>query len=161
MLDIRLFRENPKLIKESLKKRKDDDNLKLVDQVVKKDEEYRKLLQQVEKLRHRRNEITSEINQLKKDGKKALAEIKEAKDIPSKIKKKEEKLALLKSELRKYLMGMPNIIDKSVPYGKDESDNVEVRKWGKIPKPKYPLLSHGELAESLGIADFKNKSINS
>lgn len=155
MLDIRLFRENPSIIRKNLKRRKDEANLKLVDLVIKKDEEYRKTLQQVEKLRHRRNEVTSDINQLKKAGKSAAKQIKEAKSIPDKISQKEDKLNKIKQELKSYLMGMPNIMHESVPIGKDESDNVPIKKWGKLPKHKHDLISHGELAERLGIADFR------
>jgi seryl-tRNA synthetase len=159
MLDIKLFRENPESIRENLKKRKDDERLKWVDIVIEKDNEYRKLLQETEKLRHRRNEITSKINELKKAGKNADNELKEAKEIPAKIKQIEESLGKVKAEMKPYLMGIPNIMHESVPYGKDDSENVEIRKKGKLPKHDFELVSHGELAESLGVADFRKAAI--
>ncbi len=155
MQDIKLIRENPEILKKDLEKRKDKEKIKLVDTVRKKDEEYRKLLQETEKLRHRRNEVSKDISKLKKEGKDASKIMKEAKEIPEKIKEIEEKQNKLKSEIFSGLMRLPNIMHESVPYGKDDSENVEERKVGKIEKKDFELISHGELAENLGVADFK------
>ena len=158
MQDIKLVRENPELIKKDLKRRKDEEKLGLLDDVIKKDKEYRELLQETQQLRQRRNELSQEINKLKKEGKKADKQLKEAKEIPDKIKGIEEKQLQLKKDIDIGLMRIPNIMHESVPYGKDDTENVEIRKWGKMEKKKFELVSHGELAEKLGIVDFKKAS---
>jgi seryl-tRNA synthetase len=155
MQDIKLLREKPKLLKKDYERRKNPELLKLVDKVSEKDEEYRKLLQETQVLRQRRNEVSKEINELKKNGKNADKQMKEAKDIPDKIKQMEDRQNRLKEEIDDGLMKLPNLMHKSVPYGKDDSENVEVRKWGEPEKKDFELVSHGELAERLGIADFK------
>ncbi|MBD3310196.1 serine--tRNA ligase [Candidatus Woesearchaeota archaeon] len=155
MLDIKFIRENPDAVRQDLEKRKDKEKLGWLDDLLKKDEQYRKLQQEVEKLRHRRNEVSKEINRLKKEDKDASKTIKEAKEIPEKIKKAEEKTEKLRKKILFYQMRLPNILHESVPYGKDEEENVTVKKWGKITKPTFKLLPHGELIEKLDIGDFK------
>ena len=155
MLDIKIIRENPNIVKKDLKKRKDNEKLRWLDDLIKKDKEYRELLQESQKLRHKRNTITLEINKLKKENKDVSKLLKEAKDIPDKIKSSEEKLKELKNKINFYLMRLPNILHSSVPYGKDETENIAIRKWGKLKKFSFELKSHGELLENLGIADFK------
>lgn len=155
MLDIKLIRENPELVKKDLKKRKDNEKLKWVDDLIKKDKEYRNLLQKSQNLRHKRNELTLEINNLKKQNKDISKLIKKAKSIPDEIKSSEEALAKTKEKIDFYLMRLPNILHSSVPYGKDDSENAEIKKWGKITKAKFELKSHGQLAEQLNIANFK------
>jgi len=155
MLDIKFIRENVDIVKKSLEQRKDTEKQEWVDDLLRKDEEYRKLLQESQKLRQKRNEITIQISELKKQKKDASKLLKEAKDIPDKIKQSEEELKKLKEKIDFYLMRIPNILHESVPYGKDDTENVEIKKWGKIAKPAFELKPHGELAESLGVADFK------
>lgn len=155
MIDIKLVRENPELFRKDLKKRRDDEKLKWLDDLIKKDKEYLDILQEVEQLRRKRNLLTQEVAKLKKEGKDVSKILKEAKDIPEDIKKLEEKKDQLEKMIKNYLMRLPNITHETVPYGKDSSENVEVKKWGKIIKPKFDLISHGELAENLGVADFK------
>lgn len=155
MLDIKFIRENPKIVKDSLRKRKDAEKLEWVDDLIAKDEEYREVLQRLEELRHERNTASLEINKLKKEGKDISGLIKEIKDIPGKIKEREEKQHEIAEKIKFYLMRLPNVLHKSVPYGKDANDNVTVRKWGKIKKPKFELKTHSELIESLNIGDFK------
>lgn len=155
MLDIRLIRENPELIRKDLKKRRDEENLKLLDDFLKKDEEYRLSLKKVEELRARRNTLSQDINKLKKEGKDVSQILKEAKEIPEKIKELESNLEFLKKAINNCLMRLPNIMHDSVPYGKDDSENVEIRRVGEPKKQDFELISHGELAEKLGIADFK------
>jgi seryl-tRNA synthetase len=154
MIDIKLLRENPDLFRKDLKKRKDSEKLKWIDEVLNKDEEYRQLLQQNQDLRHQRNEISKQIGKLKKEGKSAEKELKEASSIPKKIESNDEKIENIQSEIKKKLMSIPNLMHESVPYGKDDSENVEIKKVGKIPKKSFELVNHGELAEKLGIADF-------
>jgi len=153
MLEIKFVRENPKIIKNDLKKRGFNERIKWVDDALKIDEEYRKLLQKSEKLRHRRNEVTNEINLLKKQGKSISATIKEIKEIPDKIKKIEEKQEKLKQDLDNILKRLPNILHKSVPVGDGEEGNKLLRKFGSKPKFSFTPKSHVDLLESLDIAD--------
>lgn len=155
MLDIKFIRENPGIVKKSLEKRKDTEKVKWVDEIINIDSKWRSLKQEVDRLRHERNVITDEIMKLRKAGKNASQKINEAKDVPKKIKKIEEELEEIEKRRMYYLMRIPNVLHESVPYGKDDSGNVEGKKVGKIPKIKFELKSHGELVESLGIADFK------
>ncbi|MAG91325.1 serine--tRNA ligase [Candidatus Woesearchaeota archaeon] len=154
MLDIKFIRENPKVIKKDLEKRHEKEKLKWVDDLLKKDVEYRKLLQDNQKLRQRRNEITDEINKLKKQGEDIKEKIKEAKELPDTIKQSTEKVEELRNKIQYYLMRLPNILHESVPIGKDENDNVVVKKWGTKPKFDFELKPHGELLEKLGLANF-------
>lgn len=154
MLDIKFIRENPDIVKNDLKKRKDTEKIKWVDDLLKKDGEYRKALQENEKLRKRRNEITDEIRVLKKEGKGIKEKIKEVKELPEKIKKSDEKLNKVKEKVHYYLMRLPNILHESVPYGKDDSENKMVKEWGKKPTFSFDLLPHGELLVKNGWANF-------
>ncbi len=154
MLSIKFIRENKNLVKKSLEKRKDTEKTKWIDELLDLDEKWRSIKQEVDDLRHKRNIITEEIMNLKNSGKDASQKIKEAKDIPEKIKGSEEELEGLKKKIDYYLMRIPNLLHESVPYGKDSSENVEIKKVGKISKIKFELKPHGELAEKLNIADF-------
>ena len=158
MIDIKLVRENPKLVKENIKKKFQDEKLPLVDKVLKLDEEWRKLKYQEDALRSNRNKISKKINELKKSNKNASKEIKQAKEIPDKIAKSEQKRKKLEEQIKEIMYKLPNIIHKSVPIGKDASENVEIKKWGKIPKFNFPVKNHVELAEKLGVADFDSSA---
>ena len=147
MLDIKLIRENPKLVKDNTKKR-DPEKVKLVDEFLKQDKQYREALQKIEKLRHQRNLAAKEINELKKQGKDIKAKIKQAKEIPQKINKLDEEIEKIKSALKTTLMHIPNIMHDSVP-----KENKTVRKSGTIKKPKFPLKSHVDLLEQHNLAD--------
>jgi len=158
MLDIKLIRENPNIVKEDLKKRQEKEKIKWVDDLITKDKEYRTLLQLNQDLRHKRNKITEDINELRKQGKDIKEKVEEAKDLPNKIKEVDEKITQLKDKILHYLMRLPNILHKSVPVGKDDSENKEIRKEGKKPKQDFKLRPHGELIEQLGLADFEQAS---
>lgn len=155
MLDIRFIRENPSIIKKDLKKRQDTEKIKWVDDLIVKDKEYRILLQLNQDLRHKRNLITNEINQLRKEGKDISGKVKEAKELPDKIKEVDEKIKEIQGKVYYYLMRLPNILHKSVPVGKDETGNKEVRKFGEKKKFDFKLRAHGELIEKLGLGDFE------
>ena len=154
MLDIKLIRENPHLIKENIKKKFQDDKLPLVDKVIKMDGEWRKLKGELDELRHERNETSEKINTAKKEGKKIDDIIKRAKEIPLKIGEIEPKVIALEEEIKNIMFKIPNIMSKETPIHKDASGNKEFRKGGKIVKFDFPVKTHVELAESLGIADF-------
>tara|TARA_B100002003_G_C14104355_1_gene531176 strand:+ start:383 stop:1663 length:1281 start_codon:yes stop_codon:yes gene_type:complete len=154
MLDIKFIRENPDKVKENIKKKFQEDKVKKVDELVKKDKDYRKLLQDSEKLRASRNTITAEINKAKKEGKDVKSIIEKAKEIPTKIKEIEETQNKLKKEIKELLYEIPNMIHKSVPIGKNDKENVEREKIGKPKKFTFPIKSHVEIAENLGVVDF-------
>ncbi|MBU0471886.1 MAG: serine--tRNA ligase [Nanoarchaeota archaeon] len=158
MLDIKQIREQTKQVKENLTRRKDPELLKKLDQVVKKDEKYRQTLYQVEKLRHEKNDKSQEINQLKKEKKDIKKTILEVRKVTQTLAEKEQELIKLKQELTQQLMRLPNIMHESVPYGKDDTENKEIRKWGKPKKFDFEIKNHGELAEQLGIADFERSA---
>src|SRR3989338_3268831 len=123
MLDIKFIRENPDIVKKDLEKRQDKEKLSWVDDLIKKEKEYRNLLQINQELRNKRNLISEEINQLKKQGKDVSAKVKEAKELPQKIKEVDERIKELQEKIHFYLMRLPNILHKSVPVGKDASEN--------------------------------------
>jgi len=155
MLDPKFLREHEKEVKENLKKR--NTPAEIYENWLKLDEETRKLKQGLDDLRHDRNTISLEINELKKAGKEKEAEkaIKQVKELPQKIKEIEVGLEKVESESKNLILQIPNMLRKGVPYGKSAEENKVIKKWGKIPKFKFPLKSHTELAESLGISDFE------
>ncbi len=158
MIDIRLVRENPKLVKDNIKKKFQNEKLPLVDKVKKLDEEWRKLKYKEDGLRSGRNKISEEINKSKKakDEKKAKELIKEAKEIPGKIAKLQDKRKKLEEEINEIMLKIPNIIHKSVPAGKNDKDNKEIKKIGKPKKIIFPVKGHVELGEKLGMLDFES-----
>jgi len=158
MLDINLIRENPKLIEEDLKKRKDTEKLKELKEVVKKDKEWRTIKQKLDSSRHERNTTSQEINQLVKQKKNPSEKIKQTKKLSEEIKSLEEKETKLHEKIRTILMSLPNITHSSVPYGKDDSENKTIRTFGKKPSFKFPIKSHTELIEDLDIGDFEQAS---
>ena len=153
MLDIKFIRENSALVKKNMKKRYKDSSL--VDEFLVKDEKYRKLLYKTEQLKHQRNIVSAEIRVLKKDGKSAKVKILEAKTIPEEIAKNDHKIKKLKIEMLKILYNIPNMIDESVPIGKNDTENKEIEKVGKIEKKYFDVKGHVELSEKLGIVDFE------
>jgi len=160
MIDIKLIRENPELVRENIKKKFQDEKLGLVDKVKKLDEDWRKEKLKTDKLRHERNKISEEINKAKKakDEKKAKELIKKAKEIPGKIEKVEGKANKLREQIEKIQKEIPNIISKNVPIGEDDSKNVVEKIIGKPKKFNFDVKSHGEIMEDLGMADFESSS---
>lgn len=156
MIDIKLVRENPELVKKNIKKKFQDIKLPLVDKVILLDEKWRKLKFDEDKLRSTRNKISKSISELKKQGKSVAKELKKAKEIPEKIEKINDKREKLEREINDLMSKIPNIIHDSVPIGKDESENVELKKIGKPVVPSYEIINHVELAEKLGGVDFES-----
>ena len=124
MIDIKLIRENQGLIKENIKKKFQLEKLSLVEKIAKKDIDWRNLKTRTDKLRHERNKISIEISEAKKAGKNTKQLMTRAKQIPEKIAELETKSAKLESEIHELAKRIPNIIHKSVPIGKDASENV-------------------------------------
>ena len=154
MIDIKLVRENPKLVKDNIKKKNQKEKVKLVDEVLKLDEKWRKLKYDEDKLRSERNAISKQISALKKQKKSIVKEMKQAKAIPGKITKSQEQRAKLAAKIKEIMYKIPNIIHKSVPIGKDESQNKEIKKIGAPKVPGYPIMHHADIAEKLGGVDF-------
>ncbi len=153
MLDIKLIREHPETVKKNLKKRKEDDKIKWVEDLLKHDKRWRELIQKTNDLRRKRNVITQEIAQLKKKKKDVKTKMKEVKAIPGQIKKLEAQANDYGKKAKTILMKLPNILHESVPYGKDENDNVVIRTWGKPPKFYFKPKNHMEIALDLGLID--------
>ena len=154
MLDIKLIRERPDIVRNDLKKRGDVEKLKMLDDLIEYDKKWRRLLTQVNELRHRRRVVTAEIASLKKKGENASKQMEEAKNIPQKIKKLEKQVKEYKEKVDRILLRLPNILHESVPFGKDESENVVVKIVGKPPKFDFKPKSHVEIALNLGLIDF-------
>ena len=155
MLDIKFIRENTDIVKKDLEKRKDEEKLKMVDELLEKDKEYRELLQAEQELRHKRNDLTASINNAKKEGKDIKPIVEEAKELPKKIEEAQKKTQEVKEKIDYFLMRIPNILHDSVPYGKDEDENVTLTKWGDIKEPSFELKPHGEAALGIDGAEFK------
>jgi len=151
MIDIKLIRKNPKLVKESIKKRGLDS--KDIDKFIELDADWRKIKKDVDDLRSKRNKISEEINKAKKgkEEKKAGSLIKEAKEIPGKIEAKNKRLNELEDKRLEVWKNIPNIIDKSVPVGGAEKNKV-LKKYGKIKNKKLDR-GHAEIMEELGLID--------
>ncbi|MFA6022673.1 MAG: serine--tRNA ligase [Candidatus Pacearchaeota archaeon] len=152
MIDINLIRKSPEIVKKNQKRAGKEPGK--VDELLELDKEWREIKNNLDTLRAERNKISEEINKAKKQGKDAGQLINKAKDIPIKIKEGEEKEERLKKQIDSILRALPNIISSKTPAGKDSSENVEIKKGGKIPKFTFTPKTHVELAELLGIADF-------
>ena len=154
MLDIKFIRENAEIVKDNMKKKNRED-LKIVDDVIALDEKWRKLKYDEDGLRSQRNKVSEKISELKKAKKNAEKELKEAKEIPEKINKIQEKRKDLEEKIREILMKIPNIMDPSVPIGKDDSENVEIEKFGEPKVPDFEVKHHADIAAELGGLDLE------
>jgi seryl-tRNA synthetase len=153
LIDVKLVRENPDAIIQSLKKRGALDKLPLVEEAVKADAEWRKLKTEVDRLRHRQNELTAQVAELKKKGVPIESKLKEVKDIPQKIKDLGSEAEDRNVRLTKILLSLPNILHETVPTGKDETESVTMRTWGKPPEFGFGPKDHIDLLEGLGMVD--------
>lgn len=153
MLDIRLIRENPEIVKSDLRKRGMIEKIELVDELLQKDKKWRENIKKIGDLRHKRNLISRKVAELKKKGESISKEITEIKQIPEEIKKLEEENNTYKKRIRQILFNLPNILHESVPIGKDETENVEIRRWGTPPKFNFKPKNHLEIAIDLGLID--------
>lgn len=155
MIDIKFLRENPEMVKENIRKKFQDAKLPLVDEVIELDAENRKAKQEGDDLRSRRNKISKEIGALMAQGKKEEAEEKKA-EVAAGAKRLAE-LETLEAELQekitKIMMVIPNIIDPSVPIGKDDSENVEIQKYGEPVVPEFEVPYHADILDSISGLD--------
>ncbi len=151
MIDIKFLRENPEAVKENIKKKFQDSKLELVDEVIELDLESRQTKQKADDLRANRNKISKEIGALMAQGKKEEAEKKKA-EVAANAKSLldlEEKEKELEEKITKIMMVIPNIIGSDVPIGKDDSENVEVKKYGEPVVPDFEIPYHTEIMEKL------------
>lgn len=158
MIDIKLLRENPDLIRKDLERRKDTEKLALLDKILESDSEWRSLKHNEDILRRKRNELSNSINAAKKEGRDVKEILEEAKKVPEQIKESEQKRLLLEEEIKSGLRALPNLMHESVPYGKDDSENQEAKKVGTPTKKDFELKPHQEVAEGLNCADFERSS---
>lgn len=158
LIDIKIVRENPEIIRSDLKKRGDVARMKLLEELIQLDTDARQLQVQVEGLRHRRNVVSEEIATLARAGKKTEEKKSEAEALPIRIKELQTTLDERQARIHQILMRLPNTLHESVPVGKDDTENQEVRRWREPRQFDFPLRPHGELMESLGVGDFVRAS---
>lgn len=155
MLDIKLIRENPELVRANLEKRADPENLVMFEDLIIADKQWRLNLAMLNDLRHTRKVCTTEVAMLKKSGKDATEVVQKAKAIDVDITSLEKKVILEERKTRELLLKLPNMLHESVPVGKDEADNVVVKTWGSLPQFKFPIKNHLELGTALDIIDVE------
>ncbi len=158
MIDIKFLRENPEVVKENIKKKFQDHKLELVDKVIELDKEARATQQEADNLRAERKKLSKQIGALMGQGKK-----EEAEAVKEEVNKQGERLALLEEneqilekEVNKIMLVIPNIIDPSVPIGKDDSENVEVQKYGEPLVPDFEIPYHTDIMEKLDGIDLES-----
>ena len=156
MLDIKFLRDNPEIVKDNLRKKFQDHKLPLVDEVIELDKKNREIKQNGDELRKQRNSLSSEIGKLMQQGKKDEAENikKQVTDINNKLVENEELEKKYAAEVKEIMMKIPNIIHESVPVGKDDSENVEIERFGEPLVPDYEVPYHTDIMEKLAGIDL-------
>ncbi len=151
MLDIKFLRTNPDIVKQNIKNKFQDEKLPLVDQVIELDKEFRESKTRAEALRANRNKVSKQIGALMGQGKKEEAEVvkKQVTDMADELEALSQKETQLEEEIRKIMLVIPNIIDPSVPIGKDDSENVEIEKFGEPFVPDFEVPYHVDIMEKL------------
>ena len=156
MLDINLLRNDPEKVRENIRKKFQDEKLPMVDEVISMDREYREAIQQGDNLRNKRKVLSKEIGGLlgkgqKEEAEKVKAQVAEMAEELAALEVKEEEL---KAEIRKRMLVIPNIIDDSVPIGKDDSENVEIQRYGEPVVPEWEVPYHVDIMERLSGIDL-------
>ena len=156
MIDIKFLRENPDVVKQNIKNKFQNDKLPLVDEVIELDKQARAAQQEADTLRANKNAIAKQIGALMAQGKKEEAEEvkKQVAETSARLKELEALEPELKEKVKKIMMIIPNIIDPSVPIGKDDSENVEVQKYGEPVVPDFEIPYHADIMEALGGIDL-------
>ena len=154
MIDIRLIRENPELVKKNIKKKFQDAKLPLVDEVLELDKANRAAINEASNLRAQRNALSKKIGMLMGQAKKDPSKLEEAEAVKAQVTAQAERLAALEQQegeyeekIRKIMLTIPQIIDESVPIGPDDSYNVEVQRFGEAKTPDFPIPYHTEIME--------------
>ena len=155
MIDINLIREKSDLVKENIKKKFQDEKLELVDEVKELDEKARSIQKEVDDLKANKNKLSKEIGNLMREGKREEADKikKDIADSGDKITKLDEELVDVQEKIKEKMMIIPQIMDQSVPIGKDDTENVEVEKFGEPVVPKYEIPHHADIILNLGGMD--------
>ena len=156
MLDIKLIRTNPELVADSLKRRNMDRSL--LDEAIGLDEKRRIMLVEVEELKRTRNTVSEEIARLKQQKEDAESLILEMRSVSDRIKGMDVEIDQIEGKLKEVVLAIPNIPHADVPYGKDDTENVEERKWGEVKTFSYPIKPHWDLGTDLDILDFERAS---
>ncbi len=156
MLDIKFLRENPEIVKQNIRNKFQDSKLPLVDEVIALDKENREIKQEVETLRANRNKISKQIGALMAQGKKDEAEEikKQVTESSKRTAELDEREKEVEAKIREIMLVIPNIIDPSVPIGKDDSENVEVKRYGEPVVPDFEIPYHTEIMERLNGLDM-------
>lgn len=156
MIDIKLIRENPEAVKENIRKKFQDEKLPLVDEVREMDQRYRAAKTQGDALRAERNRVSKEIGLLMRKGMKEEAEASKThvKEVDKKLEQLEVEEENLQQEIRERMLQIPQIIDPSVPIGKDDSQNVEIERFGQPGVPDFPIPYHTDILEALDGLDL-------
>jgi len=155
MLELKFVRAHPEIVRADLNKRGDTAKLAWVEEVLEMDRRARELTVAIGDLRNRRNVISREINRARKAGEDTAVLIAEAADLPARIKEIESERDTLTEGVRYRLMRIPNILHESVPIGKDDTENIEIKRWGEPRVPAFDLKNHGALAVENDWADFE------
>jgi seryl-tRNA synthetase len=155
MLDIKLIREQPEMVRANLAKRNNPECLQMLNDLTTLDKEWRVNLTKLNDFRHDRKQVTIEIAKLKKAKQEAANEVKKAQEIDLKITTMEKEVAAQETKTRDYLLKLPNLLEDSVPLGKDANDNVTIKTWGTPPPFSFPIKNHIDLALALGQIDME------
>jgi seryl-tRNA synthetase len=158
MLDIKLIRESPDLVRANLEKRGNPENLLMLDELIVLDKQWRLNLTGLNDLRHIRKTVTVEIAKLKKAGQDAQVQVEKAKEIDVQITSLEKQVTQEEEKERGLLLCLPNMLDSTVPLGADDHGNVQVKTWGTIPTFNFQIKNHIDLANVLGIVDMERAS---
>lgn len=153
MIDVKLIRENPELVRENLKRRGDPENLQLLDKFIEYDKLWRTSQTRLNELRRRRNEVSREIAKRRRLNQDVSELLKVAEKVSREIEECEKETRECREKAIYVLMRIPNLLHESVPYGRDEKDNVEIRRWGSPPKFDFEPKNHLEIALDLGLLD--------
>jgi len=155
MLDIKLIRENPELVRANLAKRNNPECLKMLEDLIALDKDWRTNSTKLNDLRHERKQITIEIAKAKKACQNADAHFAKAAEVDQKITQAQKQVSEQEAQIRTYLLTLPNLLEDSVPVGKDSSENVTIKTWGTIPKFDFPVKNHIDLAVPLDQIDME------
>ncbi len=156
MLDLKYVRANPDIVRNSLRNRNMDDSI--LDPFLSLDKQRREQLTQVEQMKNRRNTVSEEIGRLKKSGEAAEDLVLEMRQLSNEIKTIDDKLRQMEEKMQQALLAIPNVPHESVPVGKDDSENMEIRRWGTPREFDFVPKPHWDLGENLDILDFERGS---
>lgn len=158
MIDVRLIRENPEFVRENLRRRNDPEVLKLLDEFIEYDKRWRLAQTRINELRRRRNKLSREIARMKKQDQDATRTLEEAEKIQEETGKLKVQVGEYRDKSIGILMRIPNLLHEAVPYGRDDTENVEIRRWAAPPKFDFEPKNHLEVALDLGLIDEERAS---